>query len=58
MAIEGRIRELDSRHQHLDRAIDAEVRRPGADSVALYEMKRQKLKLKEEIEVLRGARAH
>ena len=58
MAIEARIRELDSRRQSLDRAIDDEVRRPAADSVRLKELKTQKLRLKEEIETLRGARAH
>lgn len=58
MAIDGRIRELDLRHQTLDRAIDQELARPLADSLRLNALKRQKLKLKEEIEVLRGARAH
>lgn len=58
MAIEARIRELDNRRQSLDRAIDTEVRRPTADSLRLSELKRQKLKLKEEIEGLRAARAH
>jgi hypothetical protein len=58
MAIEARIRELGSRHHTLERAIEAEIRRPAADSLRLNELKRQKLKLKEEMEVLRGARAH
>lgn len=58
MAIEARIRELDSRRQSLDRAIETEVRSPGADSLRVSELKRQKLKLKEEIAGLRAARAH
>lgn len=58
MAIDARIRELGARHQTLDRAIDDETRRPTFDPVRLTEMKRQKLRLKEEIEVLRGARAN
>ena len=58
MAIDARIRELGSRHEHLERAIEEELRRPAADSLRLNEMKRQKLRLKEEMEVLRGARAH
>lgn len=58
MAIEARIRELGSRHKTLDRAIEDEVQRPSADSLKLRELKRRKLRLKEEIEVLRGARAH
>ncbi len=58
MAIEARIRELGSRHQSLEKEIEDEVRRPVSDSLRLKEMKRKKLKLKEQIEVLRGARAH
>jgi hypothetical protein len=57
MAIEARIRELGARHQNLEKAISDEVKRPSADSLRLHEMKRQKLKLKEEMDVLRGARA-
>jgi len=58
MAIDARIRELGNRHQTLDRAIDDELRRPLSDTTRLRELKRQKLRLKEQIEVLRGARAH
>jgi hypothetical protein len=58
MAIEARIRELGSRHINLDKAIDDELRRPISDSLRLHELKRQKLRLKEEIDVLRGARAN
>ena len=57
MAVEARIRELGSRHQSLDKAIHDEMSRPASDAVKLKELKRQKLKLKEEIEAL-GARAH
>ena len=58
MAIDARIRELGSRHELLDKAIETEHRAPSADHVRIHELKRQKLRLKEEIEVLRGARAH
>ena len=54
MAIEGRIRELGTRHQTLERAIEEERRRPSADSSRLAELKRQKLRLKEQIEQLRS----
>ena len=53
MALESRIRELDSRHRDLDIAIRAESRRPGADDLQLSLMKKQKLKIKEEIMALR-----
>lgn len=58
MAIDARIRELGTRHQNLERAIEEEQRHPSTDSLRVKEMKSQKLRLKEEIEVLRGARAH
>jgi hypothetical protein len=57
MAVEARIRELGSRHENLDRTLQEEMRRPAADDDRVRELKRQKLKLKEEIEGLR-AKAH
>jgi hypothetical protein len=54
MAIEARLRELGVRHQTLERAIEDEVGRPAADAVRVRELKRQKLRLKEEIETLRS----
>lgn len=54
MAVEARIRELGSRHETLDRAIQDEIRRPAADDLRLKELKRQKLRLKEEMEALRS----
>jgi hypothetical protein len=54
MAIEARIRELDSRHETLERAIADETGRPASDDLRLRELKRRKLKLKEELEALRG----
>jgi hypothetical protein len=53
MAIEARIRELGMRHQTLERAIEDELRRPASDGFRLGELKRQKLRLKEEIELMR-----
>jgi hypothetical protein len=55
MAIEARIRELDSRHETLERAIAEENSRPACDELRLRELKRRKLKLKEEMEALRGS---
>lgn len=58
MALDAHIRELDSRHQTLEKAIREETLRPVSDSVRLKELKRQKLKLKDEIEGLRKASRH
>ena len=55
MAIDARIRELGTRHETLDRAIQDETNRPAADELRLRELKRRKLRLKEEMESLRKA---
>jgi len=54
MAVEARIRELVVRHQTLERAIQDELSRPAADDFRLRDMKRQKLRLKEEMESLKS----
>ncbi|HUZ13250.1 MAG TPA: DUF465 domain-containing protein [Caulobacteraceae bacterium] len=53
MAIDARIRELGTRHQNLERAIEDELSRPAADEIRLKDLKRQKLRLKEELETLK-----
>jgi hypothetical protein len=58
MAIEQRLRELDARHRDLDLIIENEAKRPSADMMQLTAMKRQKLKLKEEIEAIRQKLEH
>jgi len=58
MAIEQRIRELDARHRDLDVIIENEAKRPAADMMRLSAMKRQKLKIKEEIAELRQKLPH
>lgn len=49
MAIEARIRELGKKRMSLERLIEEEVKRPAADATRVGELKRQKLRLKEEI---------
>ena len=56
MALEARIRQLGTRHESLELEIRNERRRPGGDDLRLQELKRQKLKLKEEMEALRTQR--
>ena len=50
MTIEARVRELDQRHQSLKSIIAREERSLSVDSLYVKELKRKKLKLKEEIE--------
>lgn len=49
MAIEARIRELGKKRMSLERLIEEEVKRPVADATRVGELKRQKLRLKEEM---------
>ena len=58
MALDARIRELDARHRLLDEEIELEARRPSADALHLSEKKKEKLRIKEEIEALRVRMAH
>ncbi|MBI1251766.1 MAG: DUF465 domain-containing protein [Alphaproteobacteria bacterium] len=58
MALESRLRELDARHRDLDSRIESERTHPSVDSLEIAELKRQKLKIKEQIEVLRGQMRH
>ncbi|MFT3996758.1 MAG: DUF465 domain-containing protein [Asticcacaulis sp.] len=54
MSIEARVRELDHRHQALKDTIARETRSPSADPLYLKELKRKKLKLKDEIDRIRS----
>lgn len=55
MPVDRRIEELSRRHAKLDEKIRDEEKRPSADITALKTLKRQKLKLKEEIGMLRAS---
>lgn len=53
MAVEARIAELSQRHAKLDKDLDIEIGHPSSDDNSITKLKRQKLRLKEEIERLR-----
>lgn len=46
---DGRIDALKERHANLDTALDTETNRPMPDDVAIHDLKRQKLAIKDEI---------
>lgn len=54
MSLESRIKELSERHKRLDVAIAAELKHPAGDDVRIHELKRKKLRLKDEIAQLRA----
>ncbi len=58
MNLESRLESLKSRHAVLERNIADEDLRPMPDSTALSRLKREKLRLKEEMERVRGTLAH
>lgn len=49
MAISAHLQELSEKHRRLERRIEEEAARPGSDASFLRKLKRQKLKLKDEI---------
>jgi hypothetical protein len=58
MSLDARIASLEDRHAALERRILDEDRRPLPDGQALSRLKREKLKLKEEMERLKAATRH
>jgi hypothetical protein len=53
MATEARIRQLDARHEKLDHKIEQELKHPSSDTLQIAALKKEKLRLKEQIEALR-----
>ncbi len=53
MALDAHLVELSEKHRALDRKIEEEMARPIADDLVIAELKRQKLRLKDEIERLK-----
>jgi hypothetical protein len=54
MAIESHLAELVERHRVLERSIEEEMARPYADDFKVAQLKKRKLRLKEEIVRLKG----
>ncbi len=52
MSEQDRIEALREKHASLERALDEEAHRPMPDQGAIYDLKRQKLRVKDEIHQL------
>ena len=52
MSLSSHLTELKRKHQHLSHEVEEAQRAPGVDGLHVAELKKQKLKLKEEIERL------
>ncbi|MEL6860398.1 MAG: DUF465 domain-containing protein [Pseudomonadota bacterium] len=55
MSLQGRIEELSKRHAQIDEKIHEEEKRPAGNDIIIKDLKRQKLRLKEEIGMLRAS---
>ncbi|RZO68001.1 MAG: DUF465 domain-containing protein [Parvularculaceae bacterium] len=53
MALDAHLQSLSRRHQELDAALAMEMKSPQADETKTHELKRLKLRLKDQIESLR-----
>lgn len=52
MSHEERIESLRARHEALESKLDSEANRPHPDETVISELKRRKLRIKDEIETL------
>ena len=52
MSVQDRIEALREKHASLERALDEEVHRPLPNQDAVHDLKRQKLRIKDEISQL------
>jgi hypothetical protein len=58
MTIESHLAELERRHHALEEEIEDAMAHPSIDTLALTELKRRKLQLKDEIARLKTASVH
>lgn len=57
MPEDGQIESLRDEHKQLEAELDAEMQRPIPNTLRVQELKRQKLRIKDEIAKLSGAAA-
>jgi hypothetical protein len=58
MTMDSHLAELERRHQALEKEIEDAMAHPGADDLEISELKKRKLRLKDEIVRLSGAPVH
>ena len=49
MSLGSHLQELRKKHQSLSEAVEEALRHPGTDALVIADMKKQKLRIKEEI---------
>lgn len=58
MTVEAHLATLERKHGSLEDQLHAEMTRPSAKDVLIADLKRQKLRIKDEIERLRSKMSH
>ena len=58
MTLAAHLAELSERHRSLERQIEEEMSRPGADDLQITRLKREKLKIKDEMTKLQSRTRH
>jgi hypothetical protein len=54
MAMQGHIQELSDKHKKLEELIEAELAHPDWDEIRVSALKKEKLRIKDELERLRS----
>jgi hypothetical protein len=54
MAVQSDVKELSDKHQKIQELIEAEMTHSGWDEIRIANLKKEKLRLKDELERLRG----
>jgi len=54
MALDAHVAELSDRHRALEKKIENEMARPSADDLAIAALKREKLRIKDELARLKS----
>jgi hypothetical protein len=57
MSLQSHLAELEKRHQAIEKEIETELHHPSSSDLRIVELKRKKLKLKEEILKLQADKA-
>lgn len=55
MALQGHIEELSDKHQKLQKLIESEMRNADWDEIRVAALKKEKLRIKDELERLRSS---
>ena len=55
MSLNGRISELSAKHRKLDEQIVEAQKRPSTDDLTIKDLKRQKLRIKEQLRQLKAS---